>query len=103
MNQVLFFSEKILGHATITLPSIRSSKFRAGAGDHVSATAVVAYATSRDVVDNDTITDLESSTAGAGGNDPACRLVPCDHALVAFRTFTQMLVIDRADVRSADG
>ena len=33
----------------------------------------------------------------------SARLVACDHALVPFRPFSQMLTIDGANVRSADG
>ena len=55
------------------------------------------------MIDDYSISCFESSTAGTGRNDLACRLMPCDYALITFRAFAQVLVIDCADIRSADG
>ena len=45
----------------------------------------------------------EAAASGAGLHDLPARLVPGDHSLVAFRPLAQMLVINAADIRAADG
>ena len=47
--------------------------------------------------------DAEAAAAGAGLDDLSARLVPGDHALVAFGALAKMLVIDAANVGAADG
>src|SRR5690606_23185746 len=57
-----------------------------------------------DVVDDDPIARLEAPASGTDLDDLTARFVACDHpGLIALRPPTQMLMIDAADVRTADG
>ena len=103
MDQVLLFGEQEFRHAAVALPAVGAAILLAGAGDHVAAAAIVAHAAAGDVIDDDAVAHAEAAAAGAGLDDLAGGLVPGDHALVAFGTLAQMLVIDAADVRAADG
>ena len=55
------------------------------------------------MIDDHAIAHAESPAAGTGLHDLAARLVPRDHALVAFGTLAQVLVVNAADIRAADG
>jgi hypothetical protein len=55
------------------------------------------------VIDEDAITDLETSATGAGLDNLTGGLVAGDDSAIAFGTFAEMLVIDAADVGPADG
>jgi len=55
------------------------------------------------VIDNDSISRLEAPAAGTGFHNLAAGFMTSDDALIAFRTFAQMFVIDAADIRAADG
>ena len=103
MDQVLLFGEQVLRHAAVALPAVGAAVLLAGAGDHVAAAAIVADAAAGDVIDDDAVAHAEAAAAGAGLDDLAAGLVAGDHALVAFGTLAQMLVIDAADVGTADG
>ena len=103
VDQVLLFGEQEFGHAAIALPAVGAAIFFAGAGDHVAAAAIVAHATAGDVIHDDAVAHGEAAASGAGLHDLAAGLVACHHALVTFRTLAQMLVINAADVRAADG
>ena len=103
MDQVLLLGEEVFGHAAVALPAVGAAVLLAGAGDHVAAAAIVAHAAAGDVIDDDAVAHAEAAAAGARLDDLAARLVAGDHALVAFRAFAQVLVIDAADVRAADG
>ena len=54
------------------------------------------------MIDDYPISDSESPTARTRSNDLACQLMPRDYALIAFRTFPQVLMIDCADIRTAN-
>jgi hypothetical protein len=56
-----------------------------------------------DVIHDDAIAQAESPAAGPRFHDLAARFVARDDALVAFRSLAQVLVINAADVRPADG
>ena len=102
-DEVLLLGQHVVGHASVALPPVRAPVV-ARARDHVAAPAVVAHATTGDVVDDDAVTRLEAAAAGAGVHDLAARLVPGDHArLVALGPLAEMLVVDATDVRPADG
>jgi hypothetical protein len=55
------------------------------------------------VIDDHAIANLEATAARPGSDDLTRGLVAGDDTLVAFRTFAQVLVIDGANVRTADG
>jgi hypothetical protein len=56
------------------------------------------------MIDNDSVACFESPKAGALSNDLPRWLVPGDHArLVAFGTFPEVLMVDGANIGSADG
>src|SRR5947207_892462 len=102
-DQVLLFGKQVLGHTAVALPSIGSAILWAGAGDHVPAAAVIAHPASRDVIHDHPVAHLEPAAARAGRDDLSRRLVSGDHALVAFRAFSEMLAIDSANIRAANG
>ena len=102
-DQVLLFGHHVLGHAAVALPAVGAAILLAGAGDHVAAPAIVAHAAAGDVIDNHAVAGLEAAAARARGDDLAARLVPGDHALVAFGALAQVLVIDAANIGAADG
>ena len=102
MDQVLLFGQQIVGHAAIALPAVSAAVTFAGAGDHVAAPAIVAHAAAGDVVDNHAIAHLEAAAALAGRDDLPARLVAGNHSLVALGALPQMLVIDAANIRTAD-
>ena len=102
-NQVLLLGQHIVGHAAVALPSVRAAVLRAGAGDHVAASAIVAHAAAGNVVHRNAVAYLEAPAARAGLHNLAAWLVARHHTLVAFGAFAQMLVIDGANVGTADG
>jgi hypothetical protein len=55
------------------------------------------------VIDDHSVAALETTATGAGLNNLAAWFVAGDHALVSFRPLTEMLVINGADIRSANG
>ena len=56
-----------------------------------------------DVIDDHAVAQAEAAASGTGLDDLAARFVTGHHALVALGALAQMLVIDAADVRTADG
>src|ERR1039458_4505667 len=87
----------------IALPSVGAAILLAGAGDHIAAAAIVADSAAGDVIYNHAAAHALGPGARARLFDPATGLMPGHHALVAFRTLAQMLMIDAADVGPADG
>ncbi len=102
MDQVLLLGEQEFRHAAVALPAVGPAVLLAGAGDHVAAAAIVAQSAAGDVINDDTVAHAEAAASGTRLHDLPAGLVPRHHALVAFGTLAQMLVIDAADVRAAD-
>ena len=103
MDQVLLFRQQVLGHAAVALPSVSPTVLFAGAGDHVPAAAIVAEATTGDVIYDHAAASPEAAAARAGLHDLAARLMAGHHALIAFRPLAQVLMVDGADIRAANG
>jgi hypothetical protein len=103
MDQVLLLGEQVFRHAAVALPAVGAAVLFAGAGDHVAAAAIVAHPAAGDVIHDHAVAHAEAAAARARLDDLPARLVAGHHALVAFRTLAQVLVIDAADVRAADG
>jgi hypothetical protein len=55
------------------------------------------------VVHNHAVADAKTPAAGASLHDLPAWLMARDYALISFRAFAEVLVIDAADVRTADG
>jgi hypothetical protein len=55
------------------------------------------------VVHNHAVADAKTSAAGAGLHDLTAGLMARDYALISFRAFAEVLVIDAADIRTTDG
>src|ERR1035438_675296 len=102
-DEIFLFRDHVLGHAAVTLPPIGAAILDASAGDHVAAAAIVAHSAAGDVVNDYAIARPEAAAALAGGHNQPSGFVSDDDALIAFRTFAKMLVIDAADIRAADG
>ncbi len=102
-NQVFLFRDHVVCHPAVALPSVGAPVSFAGAGNHVAAAAVVADSTAGNVVHNNAIADAKTPAAGAGLHDLTAGLMARDYALISFRAFAQMLVIDAADIRATDG
>src|SRR5208337_3983715 len=102
-DEVFFFGDHVLGHAAVALPSVSAAILGAGAGDHVAATAIVANAAAGDVVDDDAIAGLEAAAPRTFRDNLAAGFVAGNNALISFRAFSEVLVINAADVGAADG
>src|ERR1035437_7956207 len=102
-DEVLLFGQHVLCHGSIALPAVGATILFAGAGDHVAAPAVVAYAASGDVVHDDAVTDVETPAAGAGFHNLPTGLVSRDHTLISLGAFPEMFVINGANIRAANG
>src|SRR5271165_3708458 len=85
------------------LPSVSAAVALAGTGDHVTAAAIVAEAATRNMVDDHAAAFGEAAATGADLDDLAAGLVAGDHSLVAFGALAQVLMVDAADVGTADG
>src|ERR1035438_3467176 len=103
MDQVLLLGEQVVRHAAVALPSVGAAVLLAGAGDHVAAAAIVAQAAAGDVIYDHAVAHDEAAASGPRLDDLPGGFVAGHHSLVAFRTLAQMLVIDAADIRTADG
>ena len=101
-DQILLLRHHVSGHSAVALPSISTAVLLAGAGDHVAAPAIVANSAAGNVVHNHAIAGLEAAAARAFSDDLAAGFMAGDDALVAFRAFAEVLVIDAADVGTAD-
>src|ERR1035437_4310330 len=101
-DEILFFGEHVLRHSAIALPAVGTTIFFTGAGDHVAATAVIAYAATGDMVDDNPIAHIEASAARAHFDDLATGFVAGDHALIPLRPLPKMFVINGANIRAAD-
>ena len=84
-DEVLFFSEKVVGHATIALPAVGAPEVLAGAGDGVAAAAIVAETAARDVINDDAIALVKTAATRPGRDDLAAGFMSGYDALVAFR------------------
>src|ERR1035441_7568606 len=103
MDQVLLLGQQELRHAAVSLPAVGAEIPGAGAGDHVAAAAIVAHSAAGDVIHNHPVAHAEAAASRARLDDLPARFVTGHHALIAFRTLAQVLVIDAAYVRTADG
>ena len=68
-DQVLLLGDHVIGHAAIALPAVGAAVFRAGAGDHVAAAAIVAHAAAGDVIHDDAVARFEAAAARPGLDD----------------------------------
>jgi hypothetical protein len=55
------------------------------------------------VVNNHAIAGFETAATLTGCDNLAAWFVACDYSLVTFRPLAEMLVIDAANIRAADG
>ncbi len=102
-DEVLLFGNHVVGHTAVALPAVSAAILLARARNHVAAPAIVAHAAAGNVIDNHAIAALEASAPRPLSHNLPAWLVAGDHALVAFRPLAEMLVINAANVGTADG
>ncbi len=89
--------------AAVALPAVCGAR-RAAARDHPARAAVVAQATTGDVVDGDAVTDLEPEGSRADGLHDAGGLVARDHAAVCLRAAPLLgRPVNGSQIATADG
>jgi hypothetical protein len=100
-DEVLFFSDQVISHATVALPAVGSAISLAGAGDHVSAAAIVADSTAGDVIDDDAVAFPRAPAAWPDFDYLTSGLMSGNHVLVAFGAFAKVLMVNASDIGAA--
>ena len=97
-NQIFLLRNHVVGHSAIALPPVGASELLAGARDHIAAPAIVAYSATRDVIHDYSVAHAKTSASWTNIYDLTARLVSCDHSLIAFGAFAQVLVVNTSNV-----
>src|SRR5579864_1104437 len=101
-DEILLFRDHVVGHSAVTLPAVRSPVFLICAGNHVTAATVIANAAPRDVIHDHAVADFKAPATLSHLDDFAAWLMAGDNSLVTFGSLAEMLVINAADIGTAD-
>ncbi|MCP1428174.1 hypothetical protein J3D45_000672 [Microbacterium foliorum] len=87
--------------SSVPLPAVRPA-FRRAAADLVSLSTICAEAATADVVDDDTVADLQVFYSCSECDDLAGRFMAGDYVLVSLGALAQVLSVDGPEIAPAD-